>query len=138
MTLPSNPEITLAGGVITDHTSGILLLHRINPGQWELPGGQVEAGEEVPAVVVRQAKQELGLEVSVGDKLGETSYVENDISFRYIWMGATILNGNPAPQEDKHDRCAYFTIHNLRSMEDISLNVASLKKQIIDGEVQLR
>jgi len=38
-----------------------------NPrGEWELPGGKLEAGEALEACVAREIAEELGLEVTVG------------------------------------------------------------------------
>ena len=52
----------------------LLVAQRTRPpelaGQWELPGGRVEAGESEPAAVVRECREELGAEVRVTGRLG--------------------------------------------------------------------
>jgi 8-oxo-dGTP diphosphatase len=40
-------------------------------GYWALPGGRVEAGESVEETVVREVKEETGLDVQIVRKIGE-------------------------------------------------------------------
>jgi 8-oxo-dGTP diphosphatase len=42
-------------------------------GGWEFPGGKVEAGETDVAALVRECREELGVEVTVGRLLGTAS-----------------------------------------------------------------
>ena len=39
-------------------------------GKWEFPGGKVEPGESDRAALVRECAEELGVRVSVGDRVG--------------------------------------------------------------------
>jgi len=52
----------------------ILLVKRGTPpfkGYWALPGGRVETGESVEQTVVREVKEETGLDVKILTKIGE-------------------------------------------------------------------
>jgi 8-oxo-dGTP diphosphatase len=52
----------------------ILLVKRLTVpfiGYWALPGGRVEAGETVEQTVVREVKEETGLDVEIIRKIGE-------------------------------------------------------------------
>lgn len=51
--------------VIFDARGRVLLCHRRDMDVWNLPGGVVESGELPTEAVVREAKEETGLEVSV-------------------------------------------------------------------------
>ena len=59
----------------------VLIAHR-NPtgqmgGRWEFPGGKVEAGESDAEAVVREFREEFGVEVTVGEKIAEAVFVHN-------------------------------------------------------------
>ena len=59
-------------GVILDRDRVILL--RNGRGEWELPGGRLEAGESPEECVTREVLEELGLTVEVGPLLDAWVY----------------------------------------------------------------
>ena len=46
-----------------------------SPGCWELPGGKVEAGESDQDALQREIKEELGLDIEVGEKFSESHVI---------------------------------------------------------------
>jgi ADP-ribose pyrophosphatase YjhB (NUDIX family) len=68
------PEHPLVGvGAIIIANFRVLLVKRAHPpiqGQWSLPGGVLEVGEQVRDAAVREAREETGLIVEPGDLLG--------------------------------------------------------------------
>jgi mutator protein MutT len=64
---PDRPVVSV-GAVIVDGTRVVLVKRGQEPlkGRWSLPGGVVEAGEELHAALVREAREETGLDVQVG------------------------------------------------------------------------
>ncbi|UQS22869.1 NUDIX domain-containing protein [Amycolatopsis thermalba] len=69
----------LVVGAVVQHDEKVLLLQRPEDdfmgGIFELPSGKVEAGEQLDAALIREVKEETGLDVSrIADYLGSFDY----------------------------------------------------------------
>ena len=61
--------VVAVGAVVFDAAGRVLVVRRARPpgeGLWSLPGGKVEAGERLADAVVREVREETGLEVRCG------------------------------------------------------------------------
>ena len=69
----------------------------IRGGNWELPGGKVEAGESISAAAARETLEEMGLEIETGDLLTSSEDLdhslprENHVKVHAV-MASTIMN----------------------------------------------
>ena len=63
------PLVIVQGVVLSE--AGVLLAVRVEPRGWELPGGNLEVGEGDEAALLREVREETGIEVSVGPLVGE-------------------------------------------------------------------
>ena len=47
-------------------------------GKWEFPGGKLEADEDAETAIIREMQEEFSVNVSVGTKVGETTFFHFD------------------------------------------------------------
>jgi 8-oxo-dGTP diphosphatase len=101
-------QIVVAGAVICGST--VLVARRLRPpalaGRWELPGGKVAAGETEPDALVRELAEELGVEVTVGERLG------GDILRVYR---VSLIRGEPRPHD--HGGLRWVTAAELHDID---------------------
>lgn len=77
--LESGKRELLAGAVVCsvkDNKLYIGLVHDVF-GYWTLPKGKIEAGENEKQGAEREIKEEIGISVSIEDKIGENEYIAN-------------------------------------------------------------
>jgi len=64
-------------------------------GCWEFPGGKREAGETFQECLVREIREELGIEISVGELFQEISHVYPEKAVHLKFFRCQILSGEP-------------------------------------------
>jgi len=78
--LIKKPSLTVDALIIYDRDSIILIKRKNDPyrGSWALPGGFVEYGETVESAVIREAKEETGLDIELKGVSGVYSNPDRD------------------------------------------------------------
>lgn len=82
--------------------------HRL-AGQWELPGGKVEAGESLEGAAVREIAEELGCTVEVIGALDGSSRIDDGLVLHVAL--ARLVAGDPVPGE--HDAVRWLAATEL-------------------------
>lgn len=68
-------------------------------GFWEFPGGKVRPGETLPECLRREVREELGIEVSVGEKLETVTWRYSNRTLVLHFFRCGLAGGEIAPQE---------------------------------------
>jgi ADP-ribose pyrophosphatase YjhB (NUDIX family) len=139
-----NMSVLLAGGVILDERNRVLLIHRNTPEiqQWELPGKTMKHGETPEQALRRGMETGLGVDVWVGDLLGETQFTQESKHIHSAWMTAKILDDqDPKIKQKDYDTYGYFELGSLEHLKQqgvLSPNVEKLIQTIDDNDIELR
>ena len=89
----------VVGAALLDGAGRVLAARRaIGALGWEFPGGKVERGETEAAALVRECREELGVEIRVGDRVGPDVPVAGGRWLLRVWT-ARVVGGEPAALE---------------------------------------
>lgn len=69
--------------------------HKARPLLWEFVGGKVEAGESHKQALVRECREELAVELSVGEPFMDVLHDYPDITVHLTLFNAKIASGEP-------------------------------------------
>src|SRR6266545_2764059 len=135
-----NSLVVAVSAVITDENGAILLQRRTDNDLWGLPGGAMELGESISQAIVRETKEETGLDVEPTGLVGIYSdpghviaYANGEVRQEFsICFRAAVVGGEAtvADEESKEVRfVAPADLENLAMHRSTRLRV----QHFLDG-----
>ncbi|MFF0531248.1 NUDIX domain-containing protein [Nocardia amikacinitolerans] len=77
----ANSLVPGGSALIVDQRGAILLQRRSDSGNWSLPGGTMEIGETLEQCVIRETREETGLDIEITGLLGIYTDPEHVIAY---------------------------------------------------------
>ncbi len=109
--ISTNDEpLRVSAGVIRN-SDGAVLIARRKPeagptgGLWEFPGGKIEPGEQPRESLVREIREELGVDIEINTLICIVKKDTDNMPLELIVFEAMITEGDPKPLE--HDELAW-------------------------------
>ena len=97
---PPPPSLTVVAAVIINDGS-VLMTQRPRgthlEHHWEFPGGKVEMEESPPEALLRELREELGIESEIGDPFAFNWHDYGEKRVLLLTYRARIVSGEPAP-----------------------------------------
>lgn len=100
----SSPPHKIIGVAVIWNSSGQILIDRRRPlgvmgGLWEFPGGKIEPGETVIECIQREIKEELGINIEVGELLMTIDHTYTHLRVTLTVHMCKHVSGVPQPIE---------------------------------------
>ncbi|WP_029903651.1 NUDIX domain-containing protein [Nocardia brasiliensis] len=77
----ANSLVPGGSALVTDDNGAILMQRRGDSGNWSLPGGTMEIGETLEQCVIRETREETGLDIEITGLLGIYTDPEHVIEY---------------------------------------------------------
>lgn len=111
------------GGIAHDDQGRLLLIrrgHEPGAGLWSLPGGRVEPGETDKMAVIRELREETGLDVIPGTWVGNVQRGPFDIhDYACVVTGGTLTAGDDAADAGWFDAAQLTALDDTGELVDL-------------------
>lgn len=119
----ANHIIPAASAIITNPEGNILLQRRRDNAFWALPGGTMEIGESISATVIREVKEETGLDVQplyiVGiysDPHHVIAYTDGEVRQQFSICFYCIILGGAIQMSEESTDIAFFSLQEIEQL----------------------
>lgn len=128
--------------LIFDSDGRVLLVRTSDFGIWATLGGAIDPDESPAEAVVREVREEIGIEIEITDLRGafggpnyRVTYPHGDeVGYVSIVFGARVRSGVPTPDGEEIVEARWFHPHEISAMADTEIEHLS-RCLLIDAEV---
>jgi len=106
----SSPKYSLSAGAVVLNDEGKILLIRGPRRGWEFPGGIIEKGETIQEGIIREVKEETGIDIEVTKFCGIYQNLEASVCAT-CWLGKAI--GGELQTSSESLEVGYFTLEEV-------------------------
>ena len=124
------------GVVIRDEDSRVLLGRRAEQpslGLWALPSGYVEGGETLADAAVREAREEVGVEVTLGSIVAVRSMAAGARHGTYVVFVAELTGGVPTADQLEFSEVAWFRSEELEHNGEVTPVTRRMTLSALEG-----
>lgn len=89
-------RITASAAVLNERNELLVIKNAVRG--WELPGGHLESGESLPEAVIREVKEETGIDMEITRFCGISQQVDHGLCCTW-WLGKPV-GGRPMISEE--------------------------------------
>ncbi|MEM7554472.1 MAG: 8-oxo-dGTP diphosphatase MutT [Cyanobacteria bacterium P01_A01_bin.84] len=97
------PHKVIGVAVIRNEQGQILIDRRLQEGEmgglWEFPGGKIEANETIEECIKREIKEEIGINIEIGEYLTTIDYTYTTLRVTLIVHNCRYVSGIPTAIE---------------------------------------
>jgi len=116
------PSVT---GILRNEEGHVLLVRNTGSTEWTTPGGMIEPDERPGESVVRELKEELGVDVAIVRLLGVFSGPEyrmlypngDEVVYTTSVFECRLLDGEPNPDYDELEDCQFVSADAFAQLE---------------------
>jgi ADP-ribose pyrophosphatase YjhB (NUDIX family) len=120
----ANSLVPGASAIVTDNQGRILLQRRSDNARWALPGGVMDIGESIGQAIVREVREETGLEVEPQDIVGVYSdpghvfaYDDGEVRQQFSVCFVCRMVGGELQVSNESSEVAFFSPEEIEGMD---------------------
>lgn len=120
----ANSIVPAASAIVTDRSGRILLHRRSDNDLWGLPGGGMELGESISQTIVREVREETGLDVEPRYVIGiytnprhVIAFADGEVRQEFSVCFACKIVGGALRVSEESSELAFFSVKHIANLE---------------------
>jgi 8-oxo-dGTP diphosphatase len=129
--------VHVVGAVIQNEDGKILCAKRAKHltlgGYWEFPGGKIEENESHEQALIREIKEEMGVEIEVGELVADIYHEYPNVIVHLITYRSVLKSG--ILNSTDHDELVWKDVLSLNELEWAPADVPTVEKLLVKIDI---